>query len=409
MFKQSINSRSIILTLALLNGFAGFHPSTMTANPKWVEPKTDDTFERCKEILNDLLRLQIDNKRLVLDRDHWQNVITKTAGNELTLRLVDQTREGRRGMRFPMERENFSDAVTIFQLLARHIQRGDVGGGGGFGSSSGNGFVAADFNGRSTSGKIESRGQRLEFSISQLAPTERMVQLIEDKDHFLQITVACDSGDRLLVIRQSSDRFVVVFVSDQEAFSVTAKTYSDLFRDNPTLIQQTVLPLLTELGFAKQLNTDSISVITVMLQKISAITSPVSSEAADLFQQLASEQFAQRERALEELRERFKDHHSAIENALQSSSLLPEVRGRLERLVNEHRSLHLAEHQLIESLGLLEDIPYLIRLFEFANENQQQSLGQYLEKLTQQTFGSDAEAWQIWLANRSEAMPAIDH
>lgn len=409
MFGQRFNSNFTFLILTLVFAFAGFRPNLVLESRLWAGPLDNDPFEKSKDILNDLLRLKLDDGRLMLDRDHWQNVMDKTAGNELTLQLIEQDKNPMAGGRFhPLGVDNASGPLAIFGLLNRNIHGRDRRGSGGESSSSGWGFASANFRSQSVDGRIETRGDRFTFSMSESSSQHRMLQFVEDVNHYLQITVSDEELDRLLVIRQSQDRFVVVFVSERENLSASAKTYAEMLRENRQLINETVLPILHEMGVSKPLDAESVSVVNAVFAKIKVLTSPVESESSKLIDQLASDKFAEREEGLEALKERFEDHQSAIELALQGGTLLPEVRVRLERLVNDHKSLYRDEYQIIETFGLLDSVPYLIQLFQFADENQTRSLGQYLGTLTEQDFGSDSEAWRAWLAKQPDFGPAID-
>lgn len=406
MLFKTLEFRSQVGIITLAMAFAVFANGLGFGNPICKASLGDDVFESSKDILNDLLQLKLEDNRLILDRAHWQNVIQQSAGREMTRRLLGRN-ENQDNRLFPLNRGGSSEPIQIFGLFVKNAQVGNRIGGGGS-TVSGGGNASADFRSESIESRIETRGNRFAFSIVETIGQNRSLRIVEDTDFHLQITVSDDSLDQLLVIKQSKDRLVIVFLKGEEILTATPKNYSELLDNDPESIAKKALLFLTEVGFSMPLDANSPSVKKVLLEQISLRTSPLNSESSKLIEQLASEKFIEREEALESLKNEFENHQAAIDRSLRGSTLLPEVRVRLERLVNDIRLLNQAEYEVIEGQKLLENIPYLVGMFQFTDPKQAELLGRYLGELTSQNFGSDANAWQSWLANPSEDDPISD-
>ncbi len=384
---------AIAASIALLGSLAVSAPAAARADD---EPETpllaDGAFQKLGKRVAELVTLTVVDGRLTLDRTHASGVVGRTDAErrrELAAEL------GRRGLPPALLDAEIERRVRVAPLVeafhriegASEVQSSSR-------SESTDG-VSIDFQGAVLSGSLALAGDDVLVELRERGAPGRTLRITDDGAGRVSLTLDHGDGD-LLVVRQSPERFVVVVIAGADVVSRVAPSLAAAYRADRSLLTDRLAGLLRHQGIGLPAWPHDDAVRAAVIARITPLTEGERAEADGLLAELASDDFEARERATAGLGERYERFRTIVADALARTDLDPEVRARLEEIVEERPPGGGAD-RTIDGFGLVGDAPYLVDLLEAAGDAERPVLLGRLTTLLGADHGDDPAAWRAAL------------
>ncbi len=344
-----------------------------------------------------LVKLKIDQSRLLLDRDHWHREIAGKTEAELKEEIIQQWVQ--RGL--PRQ---FAERRAEQEAQAPHVQRlfQQLQGKAGMhsaGTRSSNNYTRLDFAGPKLAALFERSGHSVRMEFNEQVGLQRRIEIADNGTGGLRLVIATEDGSLILLASQRVDGgFALAELNSTGAFSAQADSFLDFYRDHRDYVEKRFLPLLGHVGMGLPLTRYADTVRRAVLGQIQARRPENQDEFERLVQQLDSEEFETRESATEALIQGF-PRFGALARAWvedDDAVLSPEARSRLGRVVEEFADQEQA-NLFATAGGLADDVAYLIELLGELDQDDRDVIAIQLAKLTEQDFGPDTSKWKAWL------------
>ncbi len=363
------------------------------------------------EPLGKLLQLTLEGKTLRLDRESWSRVNDGKTEEELLKEQVDKLIA--RGLPKELADREAKRAIGGAPVNRLWSQIQSAAGTMGSGTSSSMGRMKLSFTGRELTGSL-SYTENMPTSPFQVIVTEetapnRSLQF-RAEGGVLRITVLGPDNNFVLMLTQSEEgEFRVVHVAGDKMVSLKDENFLTFYGKNRQYTEQQLLPLLKHVGIGLPMTPYDAGIRSAVLDQLRG---PASAEddqrASQLIEQLGSNSYAKREEATKLLSEGFLRYSDAIENAAKKASE-PETADRLKKILQDNAGTRKITG-MVSSLKLTQDPQMLVLLLKDAREADRELLAKALEKTTGQKFGTDAAAWEKWLASQGIKLtpPKVD-
>jgi hypothetical protein len=358
-------------------------------------------FPRITEDLSKLVKFAVVDHALKLDRDHWSKASAGQTEAErkqaIRQRLIERglppeiaEQQADRSLQTP-------DSFMMFEELARKVPHNRSGS-----SFSSNGRRERTFSGDAFSARMATTGESFELMLREETASRRWVEL-RDVGGELHVTLRGD-GDQILILNQTPTWVRMTFSREQdpEPFSVGDKSFAALYRTHRQRFEEDVFPLMRSLGVVPPLAPLSPPVVESVLSRVRPIDPDLRAQVQAVVGQLSDSEFSVREEATNRLLEETQRFEPVVRELL-AGDLPAETRARLERVLARHKEQYGEVEHLVESLGLLDDPAYLVELLEETSGADRRAVADSLGRLTGQSFGEDAAAWQAWLEAQKQS------
>ncbi|MCH2182750.1 MAG: hypothetical protein MK108_12160 [Mariniblastus sp.] len=228
----------------------------------------------------------------------------------------------------------------------------------------------------------------------------------------LNVQLFRPADDFLFRFEQKADGKVQCkLVNGTEIISIGADDYESLVRENWQVINTSIAPTLRQCGIAPPLNRYTKTVWSQFLAMMRPTDGVVQQEFEAVVGQLDSARFTDREKATQELMERYSKWQALIQKAANDSSRSIECRSRLSKILDELSSEEQKQgQQVVSTVKLGDDVAYLVWLANRLEEepewkSDQTHLFGRLEQLTGKTFGGELTEWNAY-RDSLESKPA---
>lgn len=226
----------------------------------------------------------------------------------------------------------------------------------------------------------------------------------------LRIVVLGPDNNFVLMVNQGEEGdFRVVHVAGEKLVSLKAENFLAFYGKNRQYTEQQLLPLLRHVGVGLPMTPYDAGIrAAVMDQLRGPIGEADTQRARQLIAELGSDSYAKREEATKLLSEGFLRFADSIEDAAKNASN-PETADRLKKILQDNAGTRKVTG-MVSSLKLTRDPQMLVLLLKDAKDADRELLARALETATGQKLGTDAAAWEKWLADQGIklAPPKLD-
>jgi hypothetical protein len=410
---------SLILTTVTILLAAGLVPGQdaptkeqkPTPNGQNPEPKkelmlTEGPLQNLSGSISKVLKLKWKGGRLDLDDEHWEKArkgkTREEFAEEIARKLMARGIPKEFARKQAERRAEGSGLDLVFGQL-----RKDIGAHGAYER------VAAGRKRRSFSGQSLSAGyllvgfDRTITFIEELSP-ERVMIVKDRVDGMLSVSVIEPTGKSVLILRQDSQgRANVLHIDGQTVRRLEGETFLDIYRENRSYVDQTLLPILKEVGVLPPMGLDDPALARNAISRLRHLRDDdLEKKANELIRQLDSPEYIERESAHKEIAGNYLRYRDQVQAALKSPKTSREARMRLEKVVSDHPTQD-NHGAILSGMKLLEEPAYLVSLLKIAEDDEDRAaVVARLKKLTGEDFGSDVDKWRGWLKQKEAKQPA---
>lgn len=391
--------------------FVLFLANATSAQYQIAEPDIGDgAFEKVADKMEKLLQLKWKGDGIVLNRD-WDERKKKKKKKKAT--KEEELEEVIEQMVEQGVPEDHARRLAEMQVLRGR----DLGGG--FGrhrSEVEKAFFAISSGGSSGSSRSGER-RRLTFSNGTITGTAFILNedfkfVFEETDSPRRSFEVRDTGEGQFKFTFAHDehflRFLqteegtvqLIWIDGGEANAYVAENFSEFINEHPQPTNNLLLPVLERLGIKMPMGKTDPLVLSAALAHLERMQVNADEQVAKLLKDLDSSSFKVRQAASEKLAEGYEGWAGQIENQLADSSVSPEAKLRLKKIVNNSEKseivLFMEEHRSLETPS------FLVKLLEFAEDDQKSVVLEQLRKVTGEDNGESLDAWKASLVESSE-------
>jgi hypothetical protein len=372
--------------------------------------------DTCRETLSQILQFKIVDGRLQIDRKAWEH-----AAKEIENENPDAGKSGWEKAQADMAKQNPQAAAQMQAMLAQQIMSGTFGGhspplhvifenlgkkldnassGSGSGGTGDNQTWDSNFMGQELRGGLNSSTHSEKMTLEELNIPNRSFEFSANGDVAFEISLSDRNGDLISARQWSNGRFSVVALLGKTTFADQRDSFAAFVKANRSVVSNEILPTLQQFGFDPILSPDGQDVRHAVLI---SLLSPeeIQAEGKQLISDLDNDNYDIRERATQSLSAEYELYHDAIQAAAQNQANSPDVQIRLQKIINQ-QLLQRKPIDTAKSLDLAHDAGYLVSLFDDAHSQTWPRIGEQLEKITGQKFGSDPTAWKEWMTKNQK-------
>ncbi len=251
----------------------------------------------------------------------------------------------------------------------------------------------ATFTGDKLSGQVRTRGDYVRLTLEEAQAPLRTLELTIEAIGAYRIQVSEGEGDQILLSQAKNGRFTAVAIVGGETFTGRGESFAAFFKEHRRGFDAHILPALDALGIKPVPSSSAPDVRKAVVALLSRKQETVD-EGKKLLGDLEEDAFAVRQKAAQQLSDRYVIYQDLIQEKLKEKLTL-EVKKRLEKIVAEHADAGRVT-QALTALGLLQDPAYLISLLELVSAEEVGTLTTQLEKVTGEKLGSDIATWKAW-------------
>lgn len=318
------------------------------------------------EEIGNLVKLSWDEQRLVVDRDHWEEVVGRKTDEErqqdridamiklglpenIIKRTIARRRDRPRGADFLTD----IPAGQLFEDLK--LAAGATSGGGGGGgeerhwSGHGEGIFAS----------MHINGPRQDFRFMIRESAAPFQELIVEDHHENGLRLMYTSPKQQLVFSNRADGVIhVAHTSHRSTLAFRAANYEEVLVSQPGFADE-FASLLNELGIGALLSIHDSRIVQTITKLLHQPSTEARESAVNLVKQLSSKSFQVRERTQKELKEDFATYQTVILEKLTEENLDAEAKFRLKVIV-EAADLDWSDaEKFVNQRKLLGDAEYL--------------------------------------------------
>ena len=236
----------------------------------------------------------------------------------------------------------------------------------------------------------------------------------KDENEF-SLRISGGLKDHYLQAKQTANGFTAQYSKGKDNFAGHAANFEQFCKDHSEFLEGILLPSLRFHGV-------SVPVTRyhpfARKQVMASITPPDPERVKafrELFGNLDSKKFKEREEATKLLNEKFKEWKDVLELAVQSQDFSFETRSRINDVISKNSK---AENRdvinLVGASRLNEDTEYLVWMLSQVSTDEKTKtqeilhITNQLQKLTNEKLGTNVAAWQSWLEKKSKSKKASE-
>ncbi len=295
----------------------------------------------------------------------------------------------------------FLDSQQEIQKFCNAVRQ--VAGYGGGTSHDGTGGYQASLVSDKLNGFVRKFKQRNRFqttlSLEEIDAPRRALSIQQNADRGLTISLNAIESGYLLRLRQRSNGSVVIQeLEGTSVFAERAENFDAFFREHPQFAEQKLLPLFEHFGLGKLISPYSDEIQEEFISLLSPWQPDELGRARQLTAGLAAKQYKQREAASEAITKSFADHESTLSRAALDRTFSPEIRARLNRIIDKQSSPEAkARRQFLVQMVERQNAAYLLWLMQAQTDPlRRQIIGEALRGLLNIEESADAIAAGDW-------------
>jgi len=342
-------------------------PEPKVDAPLWTHPgEQKGPLQELRSVIQSLLTLKWVGQSLVIDRQRWDDAFAGQSISDIRSKVdrmlaqagaptIDRGNSNRRGFSNLAVREG-----PNVQRLFYELRSGDNRGGFSHGGSN-DSFTMSVQNGL-INARIHVSPTQFEFSIEESAKPMRALRVLEGEGD-LEILLTGDMVHR--IVQQAEDpQLMIVDIVGDELLVNQAESFSEFYRQYPQFTEQRCFALLDHLGIVHPPSRFDPRVVSRLLARLTLEQDPQQLDQLDrLVADLDSSQFAARDRAFAQLRDKLVDYYEPLQAKAQDPRLSIEVQANLRKLIDLKESEPIFYYdRIVSELALQDDRPYLTEL-----------------------------------------------
>lgn len=357
---------------------------------------------RAQVQLGKLINFGADGTAMVLDKSQWPKEDKNPPKNDNGIPEIKRVPGGGIivingrifGIPTPPEVVLFMDIQQLYQPEGKES------------SMRNNGEFYCSFKSREMNGNINYTNDMFTMSLEENIIFKRTLELQNKSNNYISLTLTLKSEKKeILSLQQDDNGKISIKIQNEEksaedkedGINLKADSFVQLYLDNQKVMEDVVYPVLRKLGIGVEASIESEKVRNKALTLILLMDKADADKAKQLIKQLDADNFESREAASKALDKDFKLYEKSIIDAASDNGNTAEVIERLNKILKAHPSEDNSQ-KIIQSLNLMDNPMFLIRLLSDANEQQKPLVVATLETVTGQKFGADIAAWKKWLA-----------
>ncbi|MCD4699266.1 MAG: hypothetical protein K8R91_01665 [Phycisphaerae bacterium] len=397
------NKHRPVFSLLAVSALLGCAVTVAAGAEKAIEPGFEKgMLQELTVPIGRLMKLTFKGNGLQLDRQHWEKDLEGKTKAEVLGILADEIGRGRSHGGDWAKREakrllDMQPADRAFKRLQFVVHNSGSSGSG----SSGSGRRYQSFSGSDFKGRIDLAGKSVCVTLEEMNSPGRKLEILDDGWGVLRITISDSSGKFLLVAGQGEKgRFSIAHIAGDKVFAATSETFGDFYTEHLRYVDGRFFAVLKHMGVVVPWGRYNPKVKeTVLAGIIGPLSAEQTERGKELISQLDDNSFEQREEAMGVLTAQFARYRNLIEQAAKDASNSPEVASRLKKIVKANTGQD-DIGKFVTGQKLTTDVGYLIWLIGESHEDDRAAVIGILKRLTQQEFGSDADAWKKWWSQK---------
>ena len=244
-------------------------------------------------------------------------------------------------------------------------------------------------------------GKGLELELREAEVGRQQIRISDSEQSGLFIDF-CDQDYVLHFDQRPDGRVRLLSVYDDQSIVVSAASFAELYRRHPDVIEVSFFPLLDHLGVLMPPTRFEPAITQLVVKRLGQTAESSEEEFRRLLQKMDSPSYDVRDAATRELQENVGRYAKFVQEAYQLSDVSLEVKTRLKRVLQTHKSEDSLMDGLIAGMQLLDDPAYLTNLLTRIEPSDRTPVVSRLEQLSGESLGPDPEAWQKWLLESTE-------
>lgn len=352
-----------------------------------------DPFEKIKVPLSSMINLGVNKNTLSLDKSKWpEDKNAQDANGNLIIgggpgRVVIGGGFGNmfKGMYSPAG-QFFTEIQTL--IGARETNFSMI-----------NGALTQNFSGKGLNGSYSYGKDLISLTLEETVAQQRKITFSNTDTDELTLEMKLSKTATLKINQTVEGKITIDFTDETKPtgnVKLSADSFADLYQKNQTTMENVIYPILKKMGLGVEATIESEQLRQRALTLLVPISKTDEEIAAKLIKDLDADEFNVRDAATKALSKDFPKYKLAIFAANKNPDNSAEVTDRLTRLIENNKEKD-SYTGIIQSLNLLENPVFLIRILAETGAEQKQTVTAQLEKATGQKFGADVEAWKKWL------------
>ena len=208
-----------------------------------------------------------------------------------------------------------------------------------------------------------------------------------------------EKGDLLLLDQGEDGRVRVLIARGDACESASAASFWELWKTHKDLLGERFFGALKPLGILPPVFPDSPEMKTAVLDRLRPVSEEELRQVEGWIATLDAQAFAEREAATLTLTGHAVRYRPLLEEALKAHADKPEVKGRLQGVLDSLATEQAKEAEA-EVSQLVDDVDYLVGLLPECSGADRKALVELLERRTMRRLGDDPAAWKAWAAAR---------
>lgn len=316
-----------------------------------------------------------------------EELVDKGFPEEHARRLAEARDRRGRKLGFGMDRERSGVEKAFLEIPPKH-------GGRSSGSSGSGARRRLSFSTSAFSGSAILSNDDLRFAFEENDLAERKFELRDTGDGKVQFTFTY--GELFLKFLQTEKgKIQLIWIDSDKADVYVASSFTEFVKKHPQPANKFLFPLLKQLGIKMPIDKTGPRLLSAALAHLERMQTDIDDQVAKLVKDLDSDSYETRNSASAKLTAGFEKWAGQIEKHLKESPLSPEARMRLKQI-----KANSGKNELDQFLGehkLLSSPSFLIKLLEFAKDDQKLMVVDELKKVTNEDHGENLDAWKKWL------------
>ena len=250
------------------------------------------------------------------------------------------------------------------------------------------------FSSRELSGAAVVTNDNLRFEFTENNGDERNFKISDNGEGQIKFEFSFDNLF-IRLVQSDTGKTQLIYIDNDQADVYVGDTFFEFMKLNPRVSEELLFPLLKRLGVKTPLGRKDPRILAAAIIRLERMNAPNNKNVAELIKDLDSDSYQVRQAASKDLNKGYEQWSVTIKKHAEDTKLSLEARVRLKEIVDEKGENEIAN--LINGMRLLDSPDFLVSVLESANDTQKASVVKQLEKVTDQTHGTDLQAWKKWL------------
>jgi hypothetical protein len=221
---------------------------------------------------------------------------------------------------------------------------------------------------------------RFELTIEELKSPGRLMRVVESEKGLDILLV----GDLVHRFSSRDDGVTVIDVTHDDVLKFHAKSFADLYRQEPRFVEMRFFALLDHLGITLPASRFHPQIVSRLLEIIAMDESRLQAEVDELVVDLDADRFTTREAAYAKLLAKIGEYYDLLYAMQEDEFFSTEVAARIKKLLTTNTVKEASQLDgVISVLRLADDVEYLDELKGIVDAEQRESIERRLESLKQ--------------------------